>query len=61
MSLSPESGVRKQDGYKVCFKRFPSNVFKSNVLKVLGGVGRNTLGRYLAWDFIRDKWTDLKK
>lgn len=44
MSLSPESGVRKQDGYKV-----------------LGGVGRNTLGRYLAWDFIRDKWTELKK
>lgn len=60
MSLSPESGVRKQDGYKVksVSKRFRNLiVFK----KVLGGVGRNTLGRYLAWDFIRDKWTELKK
>jgi len=44
MSLSSESGVRKQDGYKV-----------------LGGVGRNTVGRYLAWDFIRDQWTALAK
>ena len=43
-SLYSDSGVRKQDGYRV-----------------LGGVGRNTVGRYLAWDFIRDQWDSISK
>lgn len=43
-SLYSDSGVRKQDGYKV-----------------LGGVGRNTVGRYLVWDFIRDNWDTVSK
>ena len=43
-SLNSDSGVRKQDGYKV-----------------LGGVGRNTVGRYLVWDFIRDNWDTVSK
>merc|ERR1711997_706764 len=43
MSLTVNSGVRKQDGYKV-----------------LGGVGRNTIGRSLTWDFIRENWDTIK-
>ena len=43
MSLTANSGVRKQDGYKV-----------------LGGVGRNTIGRSLTWDFVRDNWDTIK-
>ena len=43
MSLTANSGVRKQDGYKV-----------------LGGVGRNTIGRSLTWDFVRDNWDIIK-
>ena len=44
MSLTANSGVRKQDGYKV-----------------LGGVGRNTIGRSLTWDFVRDNWDLIKE
>ena len=61
MSLSPESGVRKQDGYKVELEMDENFEILLSLHKVLGGVGRNTLGRYLAWDFIRDRWSDLKK
>ena len=43
MSLTADSGVRKQDGYKV-----------------LGGVGRKTIGRTLTWDFVRDNWDFIK-
>ena len=43
MSLTPDSGVRRQDGSTV-----------------IGGVARNTVGRYLAFDFIRDKWDTVK-
>ena len=43
MSLTANSGVRKQDGYKV-----------------LGGVGRNTIGRSLTWDFVRENWDTIK-
>ena len=44
MSLTANSGVRKQDGYKV-----------------LGGVGRNPIGRSLTWDFVRDNWDLIKE
>merc|ERR1712098_321183 len=43
MSLTENSGVRKQDGSSV-----------------IGGVARNTGGRYLAFDFIQDKWPKVK-
>merc|ERR1712098_293929 len=43
MSLTPNSGVRRQDGSTV-----------------IGGGARNTVGRYLAFDFIRDKWDTVK-
>ena len=42
MSINEESGVRKQDGYRV-----------------IVGVSRNTIGRYLAWNWIRQNWADL--
>ena len=29
-------------------------------LQVIGSVARNTVGRYLAFDFIRDKWSIVK-
>ena len=29
-------------------------------LQVIGSVARNTVGRYLAFDFIRDKWAVVK-
>ena len=29
-------------------------------LQVIGSVARNTVGRYLAFDFIRDKWSVVK-
>jgi len=44
MSLTPGSGVRRQDGSTV-----------------IGGVSRNTVGRYLAFDFIRDQWNTVKE
>ena len=40
MSLDENSGIRKQDGYRVII-----------------GVSRNTIGRYVAWDWIRQNWT----
>jgi len=43
MSLTPESGVRKQDGSGV-----------------ISSVARNTVGRYLAFDFIQDQWKAVK-
>merc|ERR1712113_671197 len=43
MSLTADSGVRKQDGYKV-----------------MGGVGRKTIGRTLTWDFVREHWDAIK-
>jgi len=43
MSITPGSGVRKQDGSGV-----------------MGSVARNTVGRYLAFDFIQDKWGVVK-
>jgi len=43
MSLTPDSGVRKQDGSTV-----------------IGSVARNTVGRYLALDFIQDQWPAVK-
>eukprot|EP00092_Neocalanus_flemingeri_P026889 GFUD01029145.1.p1 GENE.GFUD01029145.1~~GFUD01029145.1.p1 ORF type:complete len:1053 (+),score=224.11 GFUD01029145.1:199-3357(+) len=42
MALNEESGVRKQDGYRV-----------------IVGVSRNTAGRYLAWNWIRQFWPEL--
>ena len=42
MSIEPESGVRKQDGYRV-----------------IVGVSRNLVGRYVAWDWIRANWAAL--
>jgi len=42
MSLTPGSGVRKQDGSRV-----------------ISTVASNTVGRYLAFDFIRDKWETI--
>ena len=44
MSLTPGSGVRRQDG-----------------TGVIGMVARNTVGRYLAFNFIRDKWKTVKE
>jgi len=42
MSLNEESGVRKQDGWRV-----------------IVGVSRNIIGRYIAWNWIRDNWERL--
>ena len=42
MSLNEDSGVRKQDGYRV-----------------IVGVSRNLIGRYIAWNWIRDNWERL--
>merc|ERR1712154_697478 len=42
MSLTEDSGVRKQDGYRV-----------------IVGVSRNLIGRYIAWNWIRDNWDRL--
>ena len=42
MSLNEESGIRKQDGYRV-----------------ITGVSRNIVGRYIAWNWIRDNWERL--
>jgi len=44
MSMTPNSGVRRQDGSTV-----------------IGGVARNTVGRYLAFDFIREEWATVKE
>ena len=42
-------------------------IMKKNTLQyltfnheVIGSVARNTVGRYLAFDFIRDKWAVVK-
>jgi len=43
MSVTPGSGVRKQDG-----------------AKCIASVARNTVGRYLAFNFLREKWTIIK-
>ena len=42
MALNEESGVRKQDGYRV-----------------IAGVSRNIVGRYVAWNWIRQNWGAL--
>jgi len=42
MSLDENSGVKKQDGYRV-----------------ITGVSRNTVGRYVAWNWIRLNWSKL--
>ena len=42
MALNEESGVRKQDGYRV-----------------IVGVSRNIVGRYVAWNWIRQNWGAL--
>jgi len=42
MALSEESGVRKQDGYRV-----------------IVGVSKNIVGRYIAWNWIRENWGAL--
>ena len=42
MSLNEDSGVRKQDGYRV-----------------IVGVSENLIGRYIAWNWIRDNWERL--
>jgi len=42
MSLTEDSGVRKQDGYRV-----------------IVGVSKNIVGRYIAWDWIRANWAQL--
>ena len=44
MSLTPGSGVRRQDS--------------SSVIEV---VSSNTVGRYLAFDFIREEWDTVKE
>lgn len=44
MSMTTESGVRKQDGSKV-----------------IAAVASNTVGRYLAFDFLREKWSLIKE
>ena len=38
-----------------------SGVRKQDGYKVLGGVGRNTIGRSLTWDFVRDNWDLIKE
>ena len=54
MSLSTDSGVRKQDGYKVlCFAVLSCTAM---LCQVLAGVASNTVGRYLAFDFIQENW-----
>jgi len=42
MSISEDSGVRKQDGHRV-----------------IVGVSKNIVGRYIAWDWIRANWARL--
>jgi len=42
MALNEESGVRKQDGYRV-----------------ISGVSKNIIGRYVAWNWIRQNWGAL--
>ena len=42
MSLNEESGVKKQDGYRV-----------------ISAVASNTLGRYIAWNWMRQNWLQL--
>ena len=44
MSLTPGSGVRRQD-----------------TSGVIEGVSSNTVGRYLAFDFIREEWDTVKE
>jgi hypothetical protein len=44
MSLTPDSGVRQQDGRSV-----------------ISNIAGNTVGRDLAFDFIRDKWEEVTK
>ena len=34
--------------------------YLNHCLQVIGSVARNTVGRYLAFDFIRDKWAVVK-
>jgi len=29
--------------------------------KVIGGIGGEVIGRYLAWDFLRNRWDELKE
>jgi len=43
MTITPGSGVRRQDGSKV-----------------ISYIGLNTLGRDMAFDFLRDKWSIIK-
>lgn len=38
-----------------------SEVRKQDGYKVYNGVAINTVGRYLLWDFIRDRWNDITK
>jgi len=42
MALDENSGVRKQDGYRI-----------------IVGVSKNLIGRYIAWNWIRDNWERL--
>jgi len=42
MALNEETGVRKQDGYRV-----------------ISGVSKNIIGRYVAWNWIRQNWGAL--
>ena len=38
-----------------------SGVRKQDGSSVISGVASNTVGRYLAFDFIRDKWSVVKE
>ena len=65
MSLTPESGVRKQDGSGVNFfppSKHPFTCVRlaSLLFQVISSVARNTVGRYLAFDFIQDQWKAVK-
>jgi len=44
MALDENSGVRKQDGYRV-----------------VTGVSKNTVGRYLAWNWLRQNWSRISQ
>lgn len=37
-----------------------SGIRKQDAISVIGAVSNNPIGRYLAFDFIRDRWKDLK-
>ena len=59
MSIYPEAGVRNQDSYKV--SGYTCDYIDLLEFKVIGGIGGEVIGRYLAWDFLRNRWDELKE